>query len=232
MRCIEDLNREHLVSVKQLTSSETSYMDASDIHQRVLDTVVWCSIHANNEDLHGSLRSSELQPRHYDASREWGRYQWEQLVDERVKIVDTLSDRRASLVNQSNSDIPHVVRTLGEGRFIIYLPDDNLYDGGAEVYSHGYFDTDNAPPWDTWIAYVTEECQISGGGLKALDPTSNAYRSFLLAWVPPQFIEIAHLGIWANPEKCIQWAEDVSVKVVECLADLGLLRTHFQKSEY
>jgi len=75
---------------------------------------------------------------------------------------------------------------LNGGRLLIYIPEENLADGAAKYTSRGFFDDDNVPPWDIWVAFF--------GGT-------------LLSWVPPHLIELAQCGIDANPESCIAWLE-------------------------
>jgi hypothetical protein len=75
---------------------------------------------------------------------------------------------------------------VDRGRLLLYWPDENLACGGAEVSSHGFFDVNNVPPWDLWVAFSERT---------------------LVSWVPAQVIEIAQLGIDANPEACIRWAD-------------------------
>ena len=70
------------------------------------------------------------------------------------------------------------------GRILLYFPEENLADGAAQVSSGGFYDADNVPPWDVWVGY-------SNGAL--------------VSWVPPALIEVAQMGIDANPENCIRW---------------------------
>ena len=72
------------------------------------------------------------------------------------------------------------------GRVLLYSPEENLACGGAEFSSHGFFDVNNVPPWDLWVAFSERT---------------------LVSWIPPQVIETAQLGIDANPEACINWAD-------------------------
>ena len=67
-----------------------------------------------------------------------------------------------------------------------YFPAENLADGASEVASLGFFDGENAPPWDTWVEYSEGR---------------------LACWVPEQLIGLAEAGVDANPEQCIQWAD-------------------------
>lgn len=73
------------------------------------------------------------------------------------------------------------------GQLLVYAPEDNLCDGAAQVQSLGFFDVDNVPPWDTWVAMEGK---------------------YLLAWVPPQMLKFASAGVEVNPEECIKWADD------------------------
>ena len=41
----------------------------------------------------------------------------------------------------------------------MHAPDDNLADGAAALASRGFFDEDNAPPWDTWLWYAFDHQQ-------------------------------------------------------------------------
>ena len=86
--------------------------------------------------------------------------------------------------------------SLNGGRLLLYDPEINLTDGAACALSKGFFDVNNAPPWDTWLC-------LSEKGL-------------LIAWVPPALLERADLGVEVNPEQCIRWASATD------LAALGL----------
>lgn len=76
--------------------------------------------------------------------------------------------------------------TKEHGRLLNYWPDENLADGAAEYSSNGFFDTDNVPPWDTWVSFD--------------DRT-------LICWIPRVLVPLAQAGIDANPEACIDWVK-------------------------
>jgi hypothetical protein len=99
-------------------------------------------------------------------------------------IVQSVITRRATLVRE----LTHIQigAYRAEGRLMSYWPEENLACGGAEYASVGFFDVDNTPPWDTWVAF-------SGG--------------VLLSWVPGELVDLASKGIEANPEACIAWYE-------------------------
>lgn len=119
------------------------------------------------------LRSPELQPSSSLSGAEIPGF-----------IVQSVVSRRAALVSELSH--PQTAAYRAEGRLLTYWPEENLACGGAEYASVGFFDGDNAPPWDTWVAF-------SGKGL--------------LSWVPGELVDLASKGIEANPEACIAWYE-------------------------
>jgi hypothetical protein len=72
------------------------------------------------------------------------------------------------------------------GRVLLYFPFENLADGAAQLNSGGFYDVDNVPPWDLWVGFADET---------------------LISWVPPVLTVAAQMGIDANPEGCIRWAD-------------------------
>lgn len=99
-------------------------------------------------------------------------------------IVQSVISRRATLV----SGLTHmqIGAYRAEGRLMSYWPEENLACGGAQYASVGFFDVDNTPPWDTWVAFSGD---------------------VLLSWVPGELVDLASKGIEANPEACITWYE-------------------------
>jgi hypothetical protein len=91
--------------------------------------------------------------------------------------VTLLVTRRRALLNGSRWDA---------GRLLRYSPDESQECGGALIYSAGFFTWNNVPPWDTWVA---------------LEGVT------LLSWVPEAYVPVVELGIDANPERCLTWAD-------------------------
>ena len=71
------------------------------------------------------------------------------------------------------------------GRLLLYEPYENVCDGASEYSSNGFFDVNDAPPWDTWVSFDGRT---------------------LLSWVPPVLVPLAQAGIDANAVDCIRWA--------------------------
>jgi hypothetical protein len=109
---------------------------------------------------------------------------------DRPKIVDQVVERRSQLLRQSGKYFRSQDPALSGGRFLLFAPDDNLADGAAEYVSLGFFDVDNVPPWDTWVAM---------------------YGKYLISWVPARLVRLVQEGLDVNPEQCILWADDPSL---------------------
>lgn len=150
---------------------------AKDDHSIMVEAQAWCQPRFRMDEVQFSLRSPELQPsiiRHVDAqgivtadSRKWA-----------ATVHDLVIKRRALLQGKA----------LGSprGRLLAYRPQDNLFDGAAQVASSKFFDVNNVPPWDTWIKFVD---------------------GVLFAWIPAEAEALVQSGIDANPEVCIWWAD-------------------------
>lgn len=105
--------------------------------------------------------------------------------EEREKVVRSVVAMRSRLLRpRVELILPHIGADLSVGRLLTYVPVENVADGAAEFESNGFFDFEDAPPWDTWIAYSD---------------------STLLSWVPTQLIPLVQRGIDVNPVGCIRW---------------------------
>jgi hypothetical protein len=114
--------------------------------------------------------------------------------------------------------LPDVTGLCG-GRLVAYFPSFNLADGWAETQSKGFLDVDNIPPYDTWVWWVRSVSRVEYADHR----TSELEASYLVAWVPPDFIELADAGVRANPEDCIRWLEALDDDFVRSLRSMNLL---------
>lgn len=89
---------------------------------------------------------------------------------------------------------------LRGGRLLVFFPDEGLSDGAAEVETRGFFDLDNAPPWDTWVGLFR-------------DVEAERSADYLVSWVPKRLVDLIDRGIRANPEECICWLDGTSLTV-------------------
>jgi hypothetical protein len=125
--------------------------------------------------LTGQLRSTELTPRPFTSARA-----------DPARIVEEVAEKRASLLLGRNS-YPYSASTdLAGGRILAYAPDENVQDGASQHSSKGFFDGDDAPPWDLWFFYVDRH---------------------LISWVPEQLLNLADKGIAVNAVDCVHWVD-------------------------
>ncbi len=153
---------------------------------RLAETAVWVDSHLDLENLQHSLRNFDSSPHPFESS-----YQ---------NVVESTCEHRISTHRQRFHRNP--AELVADGRFIAYLPYQNLADGAANLETFGYFDNNNCPPWDTWIAYLQESHIYH----KIL--TEGQSIDYLLAWVHPHLIDVVDDGIRANPEECIFWLDN------------------------
>jgi hypothetical protein len=160
--------------------------------RRLAQTVAWCLEHADPADPRNSLRSDDTRPR--------------TLEQNYFDAVSTVVSRRWPW---NRADPAAVEPMLAGGRLLVYYPDADLCDGAAEVESGGFFDLFNAPPWETWVAFASDNAA-----------SNQSYASYLIAYAPRVFLDRCSAGIEVNPEECIKWIDDADV------AFRDLLRRH------
>lgn len=144
-------------------------------------TIAWCLPKVDVASPALCLRSASSRPRTFTTSH--------------------LNTAAEALRQRYGSPPPVVTHDLCGGRLLVYWPDLDLADGAAEAESRGFFDVNNTPPWDTWVAFVQYP--------------DHPDHSYLVAWVPPQFIQLADAGIQVIPEECVKWLADADVHIRE-----------------
>jgi hypothetical protein len=161
--------------------------DVSASTQPFLDSVAmteaWCGPRADPANPRGCLRTPDLAPRRLEAD----------YFAAAGTVLRNREFRTGRWFGGPRADA---------GRLMVYFPDADLCDGAAELETDGWFDGYNIPPWDTWAGFFQD-------GRSATD----AYARYLVAWVPPAFVEIARRGIEVNPEQCIAWLDDTDCDI-------------------
>lgn len=181
----------------RLTSRPSPFVGIADTKPFVLrlaQTIAWCAPRADVANPLECLRYDQLRPRLLE-------------VDRGASVRGVVSHRE-TYVDRSLAPVTSVDGLAG-GRLLAYYPDAELSDGAAEFETRGYFDVNNTPPWDTWVALFGDP-----------SVTIDSYRVFLIAWVPPAFLDLVVRGIEVNPESCIAWLADVQFPVARQLQAL------------
>ena len=156
---------QQLISPHRKISDTKQFQNAMALLKQIRDSL---------GPMHRSLRSPELMPvvslDGFAKDEPWAR-----------AVVEVVG-RRSRLISEVS--FGNEWTKIG-GRLLLYSPSENLACGAAEASSNGFFDVNNAPPWDIWIDFS--------------DGT-------LVSWVPPALVDVAQMGIYVNPEQCIRWA--------------------------
>lgn len=98
---------------------------------------------------------------------------------------ESIKRKRSEILRDATTEPVDPAEAQAFGRLLLYEAMETVSDGAAEASSHGFFDMEDAPPWDTWFWYK--------------DGT-------IFGWVPDSLVSDAQAGIDANPVDCIHWA--------------------------
>jgi hypothetical protein len=151
-------------------------MDADAFRSNLAATIAWCRPRFDNDRRKTSLRSDDMEPSLIITSSDD--------LPPVHRAVDTLVDRRASLLRPGDTD--NIER---DGRLFGFYVRHTLFDGVSEMETKGFIDDTNTPPWDSWVCMVGE---------------------LLVSWVPPAMVEDVQLAIVCNAEECIAWLSDIA----------------------
>jgi hypothetical protein len=156
--------------------------------REVSEAAIWCS---HRQPLGSSFRSPELNPfsildipsfSHDSESIE----AWiEKKRDRYRRAIPWINRTRSELLKTAGIATPGDVNPFTQSKLLLYAPLETVSDGAAEAASTGFYDIEDAPPWDTWFLYE-----------------NNA----IFCCVPQSAISAAQAGIDANPVDCIHWA--------------------------
>jgi hypothetical protein len=155
------------------------------IDRSIREAAAWCRLRADPARPADSLRTPELIPMPwpsvYDADRTVSDEQQQlDCLETRLHLVaEVVGRRRARLAKEAISvtlDGPMPT----DGFLILIWPDSDMHDEYARDETESFFDIEELPGHDSWIAYVTgsREKVVKHG----LDPWSR-----LIAWIPNAF---------------------------------------------
>jgi hypothetical protein len=137
------------------------------------ETAAWCSF----ADTRDQLRTPALRPTLPECP----------LPGDLERAVQTLAmSRRALLSGRSIAD--------PRGRLLVCEVNESICSGESEAVTQGFFDVDDRPAWDTWVASVPRPSERSN--------------ATLISWVPWELVPLVQRGIEVNPYECILWLSD------------------------
>jgi hypothetical protein len=172
--------------------------------KRLTETIAWCRDAGSLSQPRTSLRTCKTAQA--------------DLTSQRHQVSIVCLERSRRLSSSGKRDLSPVADLRG-GRLLAYFPDDNLFCGTAEAESQGFFDVDNIPPYDTWVWMVRNirAFAYADGARGEMDV------NYLVAWIPPDFVQLASAGVAVNPEACILWLDTLDDEFVRSLRRMGFL---------
>lgn len=191
---MEGFRRRNLHYIK-MYQTDNNLESLENFELRLAQTIFWCAPRVDIKNPKYCLRTPELRPDIFERNR--------------FSAMDSVTIRRqfygGNQIRQAK-----IPKDLGGGRLLVYFPEQNLYDGAAEIETDGFLDVNNLPGWDTWVAFFEHDPEKWDG-------------SYLITWVPPQFVKTVSNGIYVNPEECIIWLADSNLAIAQTLQRKGLL---------
>ncbi|MEI9980827.1 MAG: hypothetical protein WDN23_17860 [Edaphobacter sp.] len=181
------------------------------ILQSISEAATWCSHRLSSGNL---FRSPELDPftildipdfPHDQESIEGWIYNKR---DSYRRAISRINQTRAELLKNAGIATSDAADALSRSKLLLYEPLETVSDGAAQAASLGFYDIEDAPPWDTWFLYA--------------DNT-------VFCCVPESAISSAQAGIDANPVDCIHWTNWFELARQNSEQDSAALRNDKQK---
>lgn len=139
--------------------------------QALSETVAWC---LRRSLQHDQFRSRELDPSallKVPPFSESNIGVWLERKRESYQLaVNAINANRSALVRDTNIEVTDPAVAESKGRLLVYEPLETVTDGASNSSSRGFFDIEDAPPWDTWFLY-------SAGSISS--------------WVPEALVQLA-----------------------------------------
>ncbi len=171
------------------------------LRQRLAETIQWCAIHGQVSEPKTSLRSPSLRPASLvTRGKDPIEYKWVSR-EGCESVVTDLCARRSDWLRQYRDVgfLPTV--SPSSGRVLVWEVGCSLREGCPEDETSGFFDFDEAPPWDTWFAAIGES---------PFRPNRQPFGwPYILSWIPAEFVELADRGVRVSVCDCIWWADRI-----------------------
>ena len=197
---------------------------------RALETMAWCALYADPQNIQHSLRSSALQPIgdlaswYHDSTATYGprasaldgthqALLSAATVVQRRRIVDDVALRRRHLLEASGWTPEVTLQDLSRGRFMLCDdPSNGLVKGACTVASGGFFDDLDLAPWDAWVHYAPALDDLLGEPGKVVEKAHDidGGEMQLLVWVPETLVDVTSAGMRVSSTELFYWAVEAS----------------------
>jgi len=176
---------------------------------RLYETIHWCKNRVDLRFPESCLRSALFVPiLASHAAR------WDALCLSSRMIEDLAQTRRRNMV-PNVGELPGLLN----GRILLCAYEYTNHNEAALAATDGYFDGDDVPPWDSWIAEVVSRVHSDAGiawhdaskpDVSTVIECRQPAHALLAAWVPDPFIPLVQLGMEAECMGMLSWIEPVS----------------------
>ncbi len=159
--------------------------DIAAIDRSIREAAAWCRLRADPARPAESLRTPELLsapwPSDYDHDSSISLdLQQFRCMEQRLGIVAEVIERRRRMLHQEGVVAPLHTPMPSDGFLILIWPDSDMHDECARDETEGFFDVEELPGHDSWVAYVTASPEkVTECGLDCW--------SRLIAWIPNVF---------------------------------------------
>ncbi len=184
---------------------------------RLAETMAWY-------EYKKTLRSEELRPEWY-TEVSMLKYALAQDVyklpfSDRIEIVEVLSRKRVDFLKSKDIYPSDNDAGLSSGKLFLHNFDGNASDGASAGVTNFFLDNDNVPPWDLWLFYIPDEVLVKD---PFFAPQTWTLSSFLIAWIPFEYLNLLNAGLRVHAEGCIQWADDTDSSFIQTLSEAGFV---------
>ena len=154
-------------------------MDTATFSRQLAETIAWCEPRVDAYDPKWCLRSDALKPNYDYYSSD------EPTIWNDIKIIQSIVDRRQRALAAHETTITSPADLHG-GRLLMCYFDKTNHNQCSADESRWFYDGNDNPPWDTWVAPVNDA---------------------LVSWVPPQLLDLATEGMAVECCQMLMWLE-------------------------
>ena len=196
-------------------------MDVEEFRWRLAETIAWCAPRVDVRAQATCLRTPALCPPGYTYTQDDigftpdpdFRFAKEPELQE---LLAAIAAERIHLLQQMGQYPTTPAPDLAGGKLIFYAPDQNLAEGCEAEESGGFYDLYAGPPWDTWLCYIQATTPYRG-------EQAHWYDEFIIAWVPPELLAVAEIGLQTTTTESICWADGLDNELLQGLRALQVI---------
>lgn len=120
-----------------------------------------------------------------------------------IQMINKVVDSRSQLLKSARVLAPESEIDLAGGRLLIHFLDESNHNGLTADITSYYLDNNDTPPWDTWVQTFIPESSS-----QQTPHTIPSVYTFLVSWVPTDFLEAVNEATEAECIGMLMWADE------------------------